>query len=650
MLSNLWHEFRPRLFRWAVTALPGIAALAMILLLRFTGSLEFLEGITLDSFLRLRPAEAIDERVVIVGIDEKDIQQLRTYPVPDRTIANLLKTIQQYKPSAIGLDIVRDMPVNPGHAELVTAFQSMKNLVAVEKVLPTAITPPPDLPPEQISFADVLPDKDGKVRRALLGMRRPEDPQQYTFSLPLRLAETYLKSQGIELNNGIRDSEAMRFGAIELPRVLPNDGGYVNTDDFGVQILLNYRSGQQPFRILPLREIAENSDELKRILPGRIVLIGVMATSVKDYVDTAAIPTLQAPGKIYGVEFHAHVVSHIVSAVLDSRVLLRTWSKHWETIWIVMWGMFAIVLGRMTRSPLRNLVYIAASSLVMVGIGYISILFGWWIPTAPALLGLVINGAILSAFYQYDRTLRSQIELRHQTIERTFVEIHCGPLQTLANLLRHVQDQDLEHDQLLEALKDLNYEIREIGEYLKLEALDQEETLRLGSGLMLDLKLPMRDLFYEVYSHTLQRNFPCFETLKVRAYSFDPIEEQYLNIDQKRELCQFLEEALCNAGKHASGLTRLSATGQYRERSYILSIKDNGAGIRSDWQGRGTKQCLAIARRLRGNFVRTELKEKGTLCRLTWSLSTGKRLNLTQIRYRLKTLVLNRLKPGFKKQ
>lgn len=322
LLSNLWHEFKPRLSRWAVTALPGIAALAMIMLLRLSGSLEFLESITLDSFLHLRPAESIDERVVIIGIDEEDIQQLGTYPVSDRTIANLLKTIQQYKPSAIGLDIVRDIPVNPGHAELVTAFQSMKNLVAVEKVLPTAIAPPPDLPPEQISFADVLTDKDGKVRRALLGMRRPEDPQQYTFSLPLRLAETYLKSQGIELNNGIRDPEAMRFGAVELPRVLPNDGGYVNTDDFGVQILLNYRSGQRPFRTLSLREVskAEKSGELERILRGRIVLIGVMATSIKDYVDTAAIPTLQAPGKIYGVEFHAHVAVILIKSTKNRAI------------------------------------------------------------------------------------------------------------------------------------------------------------------------------------------------------------------------------------------------------------------------------------------------------------------------------------------
>jgi hypothetical protein len=113
-------------------------------------------------------------------------------------------------------------------------------------------------------------------------------------------------------------------------------------------------------------------------------------------------------------------------------------------------------------------VYVAVFSVVLVGIGYAFILKGWWIPVVPTLLVLVINGAILSAFYQYDRFLRAQIELRQRTIERTFVVIHNGPLQTLANILRHVQDRDIEQNQLLEQLRNLNYEIREVGEYLKL--------------------------------------------------------------------------------------------------------------------------------------------------------------------------------------
>jgi CHASE2 domain-containing sensor protein len=645
LLSGIWSKIRKEFPIWSVGALPGIAAIALVILVRLTGALQLIEWVTLDSFLRLRPSEPIDERVVIVGIDEEDIRRAGTYPIPDREIAKLLLTLQKYQPRVIGLDIVRDIPVEPGHAELVAAFKHIKNLMAVEKVLPISIKPPPNLPSEQIGFADYLSDDDGKVRRAILGTNRPEDDKKYAFSLSLRLAEAYLKPEGIKLSNGIRDRDAMRFGSTEIPRFFPDSGGYVRTDDFGVQLLLNYRNGRERFRTLSLKDINDieagngNPNMLRDVFGGRIVLIGVTAPSIKDFINTSAIANLEPQGKIYGVEFHAHVASQIVSAVLDGRPVLKAWSQGWEYLWIVSWGILAIYLSRLTKSPLKNLVYVAVVSLGLVGIGYVFIVGGWWIPVAPALLLLVINGAILSAFYQYDRFLRTQIEIRQHTIERTFIVIHNGPLQTLANILRHVQDQDIEQNRLLEELKNLNSEIRELGEYLKLEALDREESLRLGSSLILDLKLPIRDLLYEVYSHTLQRNFPCFKTLKVKAYSFDPIEEQYLSLEQKRELCQFLEEALCNVGKHAKGLTRLSATGSSNEGWYTLSIKDNGAGFGSCCEGRGTKQCLNIARKLRGKFQRKSFGEKGTLCELTWPIA-GKKWSFAQIGRKLKTQIM----------
>ncbi len=648
MLPDIWSKLKHKVTLQSVGSLPGIIALGLVILLRLSGSLQFLEWVTLDSFLGVRLLEPTDERVVIVGIDEEDIQRLNTYPISDREIAKLLRTLQKYQPRAIGLDIVRDIPVQPGHTELVAAFKDSKNLIAVEKVIPVAIKPPPDLPSEQIGFADVLADGDGKVRRALLGTIRPGGNKNYAFSLPLRLAETYLKAEGLELNSGLRDREAMRFGATELPRFFSNSGGYANADDFGVQLLVNYRHRQQ-FRRLSLKTINDieagkgNPKVLRDAIGGRVVLIGVTAPSIKDFINTSAIASLQPPGKIYGVEFHAHVVSQIISTVLDGRAVLRTWLEGWEYFWIVVWGIVAMYLGRLNQSPLKNFVYVAALGLGLMVVSYGFILWGWWIPVVPALLVLVINGVVLSAFYQHDRFLKSQIELRQHTIEKTFVEIHNGPLQTLANILRHVQDQDLEQHQLLAELKNLNYQIREVGEHLKLEALSREASLRLGSGLILDLKLPMRELLYEVYSDTLQRNFPCFATLKVKAYSFEPIAEQYLSSEQKRDICQFLEEALCNVGKHAQGLTRLSAIGKQNDGWYTLSIKDNGAGISSDCEGRGTKQCSNIARKLRGKFQRQPLTEKGTLCQLTWFL-TDTTWGFAQIRRRCRGLVLKKVK------
>ena len=84
----------------------------------------------------------------------------------------------------------------------------------------------------------------------------------------------------------------MRFGSTELSRFLPNSGGYVRTDDFGVQILLNYRSGRERFHSLSFKDINDietgkgNPNVLRDTFGGRIVLIGVTAPSIKDFINT----------------------------------------------------------------------------------------------------------------------------------------------------------------------------------------------------------------------------------------------------------------------------------------------------------------------------------------------------------------------------
>jgi nitrate/nitrite-specific signal transduction histidine kinase len=231
---------------------------------------------------------------------------------------------------------------------------------------------------------------------------------------------------------------------------------------------------------------------------------------------------------------------------------------------------------------------------------------------------LVLNGVGLTAFYQYDRALRSKISDRQFIIDSTFDTIHNGPLQTLAKLLKNVREQDLPSNQLISELEHLNYELRAVYESMQRETLTQDNRLYLNSELELDLQAPIYELLYQVYTYTLERDLPCFKTLKIQIRTFDPIDNQYLSIEQKRGLCRFLEEALCNVGKHALGVTRLSVTYTYKDGWYSLRITDNGVGICSDAEGRGTQQCRNLARQLRGKFERSPLSPKGTLCELTW--------------------------------
>ena len=76
--------------------------------------------------------------------------------------------------------------------------------------------------------------------------------------------------------------------------------------------------------------------------------------------------------------------------------------------------------------------------------------------------------------------------------------------------------------------------------------------------------------------------------------------------EMKRDLCLWLEEALCKVGKHALGTTRIVVTGQHHEGKYILKVQDNGAGLKPG-QGEGTKHCNLLAERLGGQFRRESL-------------------------------------------
>ncbi|KAB8332875.1 CHASE2 domain-containing protein [Scytonema tolypothrichoides VB-61278] len=623
MYPSMWKKVKEEMFVWRLGASTGILIIGLVIIARLTGSLQVLEWLTFDTFLRLRPSEPIDERILIVGINEDDIRSIKKYPIPDGELAALLVKLQTYKPRVIGLDLYRNLPVSPGNPEMIAAFKGMKNLIAIEKVLPDEVEPTPYLSSEQIGFADQITDTDGKLRRSLLATPTPKG---YKFSLSLRLAETYLTHEGITLENGLRDRDTMRFANTELPRFLPNSGGYVKADAGGVQVLLNFKSDRERFITVSLNDIKTGNFKPEWIRD-RIVIIGMTASSVKDLISTSTITSTKTPpGRVYGVEIQAHETSQIISAVLDGRPLINTWTKEWEYIWIIGWGFLGIYFARLTKYPLINLLAVSIVSISLTGSSYLLLLiWGCWVPVIPAMLVLILNGVGLTALFQYDQGFRAKINARQIIIERTFETIHNGPLQTLAKALRRVKDgNNLPPEELLYELeKDLdklNYELRGIYDFLQREPGNQENSLYIG-GIELNLQNPLHDILYQVYIYTLERDFPCFKTLKVKVRTFEPIEDRHLSIEQKQGVCRFLEEALCNVGKHAIGLTRLEVIYENDNGWYTLRIKDNGLSMKSYKEGQGTRQFKYIARQLKGKFTRSPLFPKGTLCELSWLAS-----------------------------
>ena len=235
----------------------------------------------------------------------------------------------------------------------------------------------------------------------------------------------------------------------------------------------------------------------------------------------------------------------------------------------------------------------------------------------------------------YSKVIEEQ-DIRQSTIADAFNQLHNGALQTLALLRRNLQTGDLSSQDIDDQLRLLNEQIRSLTENFEVQNRDlknnldppiaETEKLYLAPGKSLDLDLPFHTLLHDVYTTTIARNFPYLNSIKVKVRSFDPLEDDRLSTDLKREIGFWLEEALCNVGKHAEGATRLDVKGQSRDGEYILSVRDNGHGMPSDSPsgirhqnlGQGTIQAQVLAKKLGGTFKRETLPQGGVNCTLRW--------------------------------
>ncbi len=689
MLPAVWNVIQRQAALWRVGAFPGLMVVGGVVLVRALGGLQNLEWAAYDRGLRSRPTEAPDSRIVIVGINEEDIRRVGNFPVPDVALANLLKTLESYQPRVIGLDLFRDLVQTPGRAALSQVFASSDNIIGIEVALANhvnqQIKPPPELPVARVGLTDAIVDADGKFRRQLLASKVGSGATRYTWAL--LLSEFYLKGQGVRFQPGDRPSQPLNFqipqaalGAsvpcnapisaspgpetrcnVQIPRFTTNFGGYINTSAAGNQLLLSFRSHPHPFTVVSLTDVMTGKVKPAQIRD-RIVLVGMTNASNNDTFMTSAIQgslitealgvtNTQQYQLIYGVELNAHAISEIISAVLDHRPFMQAWDDGWEYLWIVGWGLWGIGLGLMLQSPWKTLLGLVGSCVALTALGYGLLLHSVWVPVVPALL--TVTGAGLTTAL-FDQRAKDLLEQRSLTLKRTYDAVHNGPLQTLAAILR----SDAPSERVRSQLQNLNQELR-----LVYEAMHQS----LTTPDLPTASLP--DQLYAVYESTLQRELPGFST--IRTYippDFSCLVDCDLSPEQQQSLCAFLQEALCNVGKHAVDATLLDVVCDRQADRYRLCIMDNGvtdpaifrdhlpnghvangnptgstngkipnghtAGMllpergpqesqavmdvvptASGW---GTRQAKELARQLNGQFHRSPHSPQGVACELTW--------------------------------
>jgi CHASE2 domain-containing sensor protein len=384
----------------------SVAVAASIILGRSLGLLQPLELQAFDHFMRLRPQELPDSRLLIITVDEEDVknQERDRGSLSDSALNRLLAKLEQpaFQPRVIGLDIYRDFPANPRQPSLGHRLKQTSNLVAVCRVRDvenniSGIEPPPEVPSDRLGFSDFVEDADGVIRRHLLYID-PDvtSPCSVADALSLQLALRYLAVEGIQPH--YYPDGSFQLGNTDFRRLQPHTGGYQAIDTRGSQILLNYR--QAAFEQVSLRQV------LKQIAPSalkdRIVLIGVTARSAGDYLSTPY--GTRSQDKQAGVIVHAHMVSQILSAVQDRRPLLWSWTPEAEMVWIWGWAGVGGLLVWLVRSPLGNFIQhrLPATILfVLTACGSVLVcchlifIRGGWIPLLPAELAIVTTATLV---------------------------------------------------------------------------------------------------------------------------------------------------------------------------------------------------------------------------------------------------------------
>ena len=433
----MWSKLKKFLWQWRFVAITTPAIALTVIAASTAGWFQLLERATLEHFFAMRPYEKPEKRILIVTIDEQDITKVGKWPIPDAVLADALQKINKHQPTVVGIDIFRDLPVQPGHQELVKVMQQTPNLIGIKKMLGDErdkVAPSPNLSKlNQVALADLLADTDGKIRRGLLSANDENDGNVF-LGLAANLSLKYLEDKGIELASNERSGKSLRLGKAVFYPLTGKEFAYRDADTAIYQILLNYRHLEKGFDTVSLRDVL--SDNLSREqVRSRIVLIGTTAKSVNDFHNVSYSRNFKNENvPMAGVVIHAHLVSQILSAALDGRLMINVLSYQGEWLWVLCWSFTGSCVswqllqinsrGKQGFWGLSVLgISIAVGTLIVSSYG--SFLAGWWIPAVSPFIALISSAIIASNFHkhwqlkqaneklqEYSRTLEVKVEER----------------------------------------------------------------------------------------------------------------------------------------------------------------------------------------------------------------------------------------------
>jgi adenylate cyclase len=348
-----------------------------------------LAGLTAGVFqtTQLRFADALfpsigpDPRIVIVGVDDKSIDALGSWPFERSQHADLIEQLRAQGATLIGYDVTFAEETDPSQDEalagaiadggevVVAATASFSGKLA-DVPRADSVTDPiaPLAGVAQVAHANVIPDPDGVVRALPPIIERPSGDYLPSMSLAL-----YAMQEGLEGPVTIRP-DGIQIGATFIPTGRAHLMDVNFAEDFPVYSFVDAKNGEVP----------EGAFE------GKIVLVGATEPGLGDIRLTPLNKSSGEPG----VMVHANALNTMLSGAYlthESRSVVLAWVFGLALVvalavaflrvslsWIVPVGLgvayFFLAFTRFDGGTVMNMVYpptgVGLAYIVALGVTY----------------------------------------------------------------------------------------------------------------------------------------------------------------------------------------------------------------------------------------------------------------------------------------
>ncbi|MFZ0430677.1 MAG: CHASE2 domain-containing protein [Acidobacteriota bacterium] len=395
-----------------------VAPLLVVVLVVFHWAfLEEMDVLAFDFALRLRGVQAPDSRIEIVAIDDASLASVGPWPWSPKKISDLLATISDCRPAAIGVDLLLSRPTSEypylrqaRNTVLATALSarntpSGRRLVWQEPIL--------DAASRGISFGHIHAgkDADGVCRSVPLEIGHGG---RLRWAFSVELARVYL---GVEPDQVRFRGARLQIGdRLSIPRLSSPIDGAVDSLDVLPRIsrehlLINTRGGIGTFPDVPAAAVLAREPAALAELEGKIVLVGATSYSLGDHLSTA----FSGPSESPGIEIHANALDTILN-----RRFLGALTEPWVTVLLAtlalaLWCLFAAWPRART---LPAFVLLLAGS---VTVPLAAFLFArYWIPLVSTGFSVLLAGATSQCLH-YSR-LNRQLSRRYRDLSRLLTE------------------------------------------------------------------------------------------------------------------------------------------------------------------------------------------------------------------------------------